>query len=135
MKKILLALMILVSPMAFSGCNNIKLDASDEVLFAKKCSDFCILKALSTDAREYISITPVKSPANKIALFFLDSTNTIQNSFSETSDFFKIYSSDPKSPNKASIFKYDKISKVFEIIQINSLKIQPESHQIYTCLK
>lgn len=120
---------------AMANCQKLKLNNEDEILFVKNCNNICILKALSHEAREYILVSDLKESRIKSQVFYLDQANTVQNSYTDGSDFFKIYSSSPLKPYVADIVKYDKLSKVLEIIEINAQKIEAERHALFTCSK
>lgn len=125
----------LIGFQALANCQKLKLNGADEILFVKNCNNICVLKVLSHEAREYILVSDLKESRIKSQVFYLDQTNTVQNSYTDGSDFFKIYSSSPLRPYVADIIKYDKSSKVLEIIEINAQKIQAERHAIFTCSK
>lgn len=125
----------LMAHSSFANCQKLKRNSADEILFVKNCNNICVLKALSHEAREYLLVADLKESRVKTQVFYFDQSNTLQNSYTESSDFFKIYNSEPSKPYMANIIKYDKSLKVLEIIELNSQKIQAERHTIFTCSK
>ncbi|EQC46936.1 hypothetical protein [Bacteriovorax sp. Seq25_V] len=134
MKNIILLISLLsVHAMASTACSNAKINQADEIIMEKSCESICIIKALGSDAREYLRVKSV-SGMNIVQLTkYLDTPNSLQEAAWEASDIVKIYSSSKEQQNKATIAKYFKVKQVLEIIQKKYGKDEDSVSRVYNC--
>lgn len=133
MKNLIFTLSLCFSVSSLANCKDAKLNPNDEIIYAHKCNDICVLKALSHEAREYALVKNAKNAKFPEILFFLDSSNTVHNALTETSDFLKIYTSLEGNEQLARVFKYDKISQTIEIIKISAQSNHSEVEIAASC--
>ncbi len=114
-------------------CSEAKLNPADEIIMEKSCESICIIKALGSDAREYLRVKNMKGTNLVQLVKYLDTPNTLQEAAWEASEVVKLYSSNKDQQNKATIVKFYKVKQVVEIIQKEYGKSEDSTSSVYKC--